>query len=107
MDISARAISLPDRPRVGQLGHQCPDRKSTRLNSSHQIISYAVFCLKKKNTPLFCFTQNSHHLLMSWESIQETMRRNWLAGCLVLVLKRKTLPLCLYCAQALLYTQPC
>src|SRR5258708_24373275 len=27
-------------------GHQ--DRKSTRLNSSHQIISYAVFCLKKK-----------------------------------------------------------
>src|SRR5258708_28405974 len=26
------------------------DRKSTRLNSSHQIISYAVFCLKKKNT---------------------------------------------------------
>src|SRR5258708_36676911 len=30
----------------------CPmrDRKSTRLNSSHQIISYAVFCLKKKTT---------------------------------------------------------
>src|SRR5574341_1816135 len=25
------------------------DRKSTRLNSSHQLISYAVFCLKKKN----------------------------------------------------------
>src|SRR5258708_13698509 len=28
-----------------------PDRKSTRLNSSHQIISYAVFCLKKKKQP--------------------------------------------------------
>src|SRR5947208_3687536 len=28
------------------------DRKSTRLNSSHQIISYAVFCLKKKNNSL-------------------------------------------------------
>src|SRR5438445_6662003 len=28
-----------------------PDRKSTRLNSSHANISYAVFCLKKKNTP--------------------------------------------------------
>src|SRR5258708_28903113 len=28
------------------------DRKSTRLNSSHQIISYAVFCLKKKKTRL-------------------------------------------------------
>src|SRR2546428_6315034 len=27
------------------------DRKSTRLNSSHDQISYAVFCLKKKNTP--------------------------------------------------------
>src|SRR5258708_9836420 len=27
---------------------ECIDRKSTRLNSSHQIISYAVFCLKKK-----------------------------------------------------------
>src|SRR3712207_7348440 len=28
----------------------CTDRKSTRLNSSHANISYAVFCLKKKNT---------------------------------------------------------
>src|SRR5258708_21094669 len=30
-------------------GGRFTDRKSTRLNSSHQIISYAVFCLKKKN----------------------------------------------------------
>src|SRR5438552_12945160 len=29
-------------------GARWRDRKSTRLNSSHQIISYAVFCLKKK-----------------------------------------------------------
>src|SRR5256885_4437545 len=29
-----------------------PDRKSTRLNSSHLVISYAVFCLKKKNLSL-------------------------------------------------------
>src|SRR5436190_6981076 len=28
---------------------QAIDRKSTRLNSSHTVISYAVFCLKKKN----------------------------------------------------------
>src|SRR5258708_27353689 len=36
---------------VGE-GERHQDRKSTRLNSSHQIISYAVFCLKKKkNTP--------------------------------------------------------
>src|SRR5258708_12553725 len=34
----------------GQFSNQSPsgNRKSTRLNSSHQIISYAVFCLKKK-----------------------------------------------------------
>src|SRR3712207_7143564 len=30
-----------------------PDRKSTRLNSSHANISYAVFCLKKKNPTLY------------------------------------------------------
>src|SRR5258708_34770543 len=39
------AEELLERP----LRHRAPDRKSTRLNSSHQIISYAVFCLKKKN----------------------------------------------------------
>src|SRR5438552_5742823 len=33
---------------VGNLPYSVGDRKSTRLNSSHQIISYAVFCLKKK-----------------------------------------------------------
>src|SRR5438552_7248532 len=33
------------------------DRKSTRLNSSHQIISYAVFCLQKKTTTL-CSSAN-------------------------------------------------
>src|SRR2546426_3180432 len=32
----------------GTAGHRA-DRKSTRLNSSHLVISYAVFCLKKKN----------------------------------------------------------
>src|SRR2546422_5478970 len=31
---------------------ETPDRKSTRLNSSHGYISYAVFCLKKKKTTL-------------------------------------------------------
>src|SRR5207244_13452134 len=38
-----RAGRGPARPLAGSA-----DRKSTRLNSSHQIISYAVFCLKKK-----------------------------------------------------------
>src|SRR5258707_2052200 len=34
---------------LGLEGSPCSDRKSTRLNSSHANISYAVFCLKKKN----------------------------------------------------------
>src|SRR2546430_5856717 len=34
----------------GQLVRPDPDRKSTRLNSSHSQISYAVFCLKKKKS---------------------------------------------------------
>src|SRR5207248_8398636 len=34
------------------------DRKSTRLNSSHRTISYAVFCLKKKKKK-----KNNHHIL--------------------------------------------
>src|SRR5437588_11111061 len=33
----------------GGKGRSGQDRKSTRLNSSHTVISYAVFCLKKKN----------------------------------------------------------
>src|SRR5256885_7253427 len=33
-----------------------PDRKSTRLNSSHLVISYAVFCLKKKKISNYCHT---------------------------------------------------
>src|SRR5712671_7088079 len=40
IDVLPEAIDHGDPGRI--------DRKSTRLNSSHQIISYAVFCLKKK-----------------------------------------------------------
>src|SRR5258708_24000421 len=44
----------PHLPRERHTGHTRDgiDRKSTRLNSSHQIISYAVFCLKKKKNRL-------------------------------------------------------
>src|SRR5260221_7091431 len=39
----------PPGPKRPAAGSACrPDRKSTRLNSSHTVISYAVFCLKKK-----------------------------------------------------------
>src|SRR5437868_12515464 len=42
---------LPNREHPGNAGERLGerDRKSTRLNSSHVSISYAVFCLKKKN----------------------------------------------------------
>src|SRR5256885_11407992 len=41
----------------------CADRKSTRLNSSHLVISYAVFCLKKKKHTLL-ITQASLPILV-------------------------------------------
>src|SRR5574344_1694048 len=40
------------------------DRKSTRLNSSHQIISYAVFCLKKKSETVMSFGRKWCKLLL-------------------------------------------
>src|SRR2546422_2109949 len=43
-----RDLERDARPLGDQGGPQGPDRKSTRLNSSHGYISYAVFCLKKK-----------------------------------------------------------
>src|SRR5256885_4014022 len=45
-DVPAGAASVRDVPGLLR------DRKSTRLNSSHLVISYAVFCLKKKNNAL-------------------------------------------------------
>src|SRR2546430_16461549 len=45
--------SLPD---PAGLSRPHPDRKSTRLNSSHSQISYAVFCLKKKKHNIYNYT---------------------------------------------------
>src|SRR2546426_8480654 len=53
----------PSARRLGRIGdHSREDRKSTRLNSSHLVISYAVFCLKKKkNTKInICNPRRSH-----------------------------------------------
>src|SRR5256885_12565812 len=62
-----KRLSLEAHPRR----RRCRDRKSTRLNSSHLVISYAVFCLKKKkissaeSTKLTAIsdavTRSSHH----------------------------------------------
>src|SRR5260221_3879446 len=65
-DIAARMIAEELRAAMGQsfvvenkpggsgqiAAETVADRKSTRLNSSHTVISYAVFCLKKKNMTL-------------------------------------------------------
>src|SRR5690348_18206601 len=42
------ALMRVQMPRLALVVRQAEDRKSTRLNSSHPSISYAVFCLKKK-----------------------------------------------------------
>src|SRR2546430_9145436 len=51
---------------IHRAGHG-QDRKSTRLNSSHSQISYAVFCLKKKNLA-------AHHLIACGEQLQRSVK---------------------------------
>src|SRR3712207_7336060 len=48
---AARRLRLLPHPPVHAAAEPGRDRKSTRLNSSHANISYAVFCLKKKKSP--------------------------------------------------------
>src|SRR5687768_18193522 len=67
--LSPRRLAHPPPPRHPRRAHpeRRQDRKSTRLNSSHGYISYAVFCLKKKKQtlpPLFdqiSMTSPFHH----------------------------------------------
>src|SRR5436189_4774246 len=70
------------------------DRKSTRLNSSHRCISYAVFCLKKKT---------EHDLRQQEDQAREDLDRRGLRGtrtaigllqAKLTVRLRKSLPLC-------------
>src|SRR5206468_12527552 len=46
--LASSVVSLVAGPFIGWVSDRFGDRKSTRLNSSHDQISYAVFCLKKK-----------------------------------------------------------
>src|SRR2546426_7393276 len=80
-----RSLSVPDdtEPKKS-LTPTCPagtvrkgpcasrDRKSTRLNSSHLVISYAVFCLKKKkkHTKSFNDIADMRHMYCSRDSVQ-------------------------------------
>src|SRR5207244_9950013 len=63
---SGALVIVADLPRHDHADGEGRDRKSTRLNSSHQIISYAVFCLKKKK-------KNSSS---SWSSISTRYRKS-------------------------------
>src|SRR5256885_8471455 len=54
--LGAGAVDLVGQQHLG-------DRKSTRLNSSHLVISYAVFCLKKKKTILVLIVQHQTYLV--------------------------------------------
>src|SRR5258708_29764400 len=60
-----RRVVPANPPEARQRGIQS-DRKSTRLNSSHQIISYAVFCLKKK--------KNDRALGATHKAVRDTRR---------------------------------
>src|SRR5256885_3298085 len=57
-------ISLMDvfAKRFAQYSSRWGDRKSTRLNSSHLVISYAVFCLKKKTQTANVYALISRHI---------------------------------------------
>src|SRR5579859_8275432 len=72
-----RSLSSPpgplDRGRACPCGGEDRDRKSTRLNSSHSQISYAVFCLKKKKEKECSRCENLR--LIQDEVVQRTSRR--------------------------------
>src|SRR3712207_7750149 len=58
---AARDAADPFHPHAARAGCGIHgDRKSTRLNSSHANISYAVFCLKKKKTKTVIFIANNY-----------------------------------------------
>src|SRR3712207_7495521 len=58
--LSAHQVDALSGTLTALLAESQRDRKSTRLNSSHANISYAVFCLKKKINPLSFMTYPSH-----------------------------------------------
>src|SRR5258708_29960790 len=64
------------RPRCNwTIHHAVLDRKSTRLNSSHQIISYAVFCLKKKKKKYTCLANTDQNHIVVIHARHRSSRR--------------------------------
>src|SRR5258708_17060107 len=69
--------SLPAKIRGNEPAGRLKDRKSTRLNSSHQIISYAVFCLKKKQLQCLLYLDTELQLDMFFFDLDNL----WLKIC--------------------------
>src|SRR5256885_9701677 len=73
-----RSPSMAPRPwpmcvRCAKPPARATDRKSTRLNSSHLVISYAVFCLKKKKQSLFIADAHPRHDVIRRTSISTSL----------------------------------
>src|SRR5256885_9245246 len=76
--------ALPDAvgQHLGRLGRveRPQDRKSTRLNSSHLVISYAVFCLKKKNIQETRFALRQRTDELATQNAELSVARNTAVG---------------------------
>src|SRR2546430_5950164 len=82
--------------------NQLEDRKSTRLNSSHSQISYAVFCLKKKNELYSLSSPPSPLPVFPWPGLSHQRARPRYGsgdGCPPLCQLRGSYPLCLPAAD--------
>src|SRR2546426_8781340 len=78
------------------------DRKSTRLNSSHLVISYAVFCLKKKNKYIIQASRTlEHSSLIPFLLGHLCSRRIALGGHSADTVRQTTVTVCPFCHKAL------
>src|SRR2546422_1776605 len=78
-DLDPRGRAPRVRARIGESSPGQPaverDRKSTRLNSSHGYISYAVFCLKKKNKNLNTTPADTYKIILqATRNVHRTQR---------------------------------
>src|SRR5256885_7482578 len=85
---SSHMTSELERTRIGMYEDKLrdlSDRKSTRLNSSHLVISYAVFCLKKKKKNIYSYCRIYHPLAITTSLIQIPFRNTCHRQCASLV----------------------
>src|SRR3712207_8700433 len=96
-----RELNRADGPEVQRTGLERLDRKSTRLNSSPANISYAVFCLNKKNVPFrFCHslpTPLSEPALHSISAIPRSSSTHVITSSFILLPQPTSFPLSSNC----------